>query len=58
MANSKIKKTLCNTIDKLCGEVKLFGHPVEDFDFEDMTKEEAKQIKKVLLKKIERYATI
>ena len=57
MANSKIKKTLCNTIDKLCGDVKLFGHPVEDFDFDNMTPEEIKEVRKRLTEKINAYAT-
>ncbi len=56
MVNSKLKKTLCNTMDKLCGEVNLFGHPIEDFEFQDMTPEQVKQIKKYLLKKIDKYA--
>lgn len=56
MPQSKIKKTLCNSLDKFCGSVKLFGHPVEDFEFEDMTPEQMKQIKKVLIKKMDSYA--
>ena len=57
MSESKIKKTLCNSFNKFCGEVKLFGHPVEDFEFNDMSPEQMKQIKKVLIKKIDSYAT-
>lgn len=50
----KLKKAI---IDAMGEPIKLFGHPVEDYEFEKMTPEERKEYKKLLQLKIEKLAS-
>ena len=60
MSESKLKKNLCAKIDKFCEgiDVKLFGQPVEDFDLEEMSEDQLKNIKRISkIKKIYKVFT-
>jgi hypothetical protein len=56
---SKIKKCINQSIDDLLlkygidKDVKLFGNPIEDFDFDNMSINEIRNIRKLLSKKID-----
>ena len=58
MSQSKVRKCLNDSIDKMLLELgvdnaKLFGNPVEDFDFDNMSINEIRNIRKLLSKKID-----
>jgi len=57
---NKLKKGIKHSIDTLLDkhgvrEVKMFGHPVEDFELDGMTISQMKDMKRVLFKKIDNY---
>lgn len=56
----KLKKGLIESMDRFIEpiqDLKLFGHPVEDFEIENMTPEERKEYKKLLKLKIDKLAS-
>ena len=58
--SKKLKKGIKHSIDTILDkhgvrEVKMFGHPVEDFELDGMTISQMKDMKRVLFKKIDNY---
>jgi len=62
MCNSIVKKSITESIDNILKkygidpDVKLFGNPVTEFDFENMSSDEFKSVRDLLLKKLDKYA--
>ena len=58
---SKIKKNISNSIDEILfetgveGDVKIFGNPLEDFDMKELTRSQLKDIRMLLLNKLDNY---
>jgi len=56
---NKLKKGLKESMDKILDKyevsTKVFGHPVEDFDINDMSTAQMKSMKRLLIKKIDSY---
>ena len=58
---SKIKKNISNSIDEILfetgvdGDVKIFGNPLEDFDMKELTRSQLKDIRRLLLNKLDNY---
>ena len=58
---SKIKKNISNSIDEILfetgveGDVKIFGNPLEDFDIKELTRSQLKDIRRLLLNKLDNY---
>lgn len=57
---NRVKKGIKESIDTLLekhgvGEVKMFGHPIEDFELDGMTLTQIKDMKRILFKKINKY---
>ena len=58
---SKIKKNISNSIDEILfetgveGDVKIFGNPLEDFDIKELTRSQLKDIRMLLLNKLDNY---
>lgn len=50
----KLKKSLSETMDKFIDPVKLFGHPIDDFEFDKMSLSDRNELKKLLKDKMER----
>lgn len=60
MCKSKLGRALFMTIDKYVpsfDNVKLFGHPVEDFEIDKMSKEDRRLMKKALKKKLDKLSS-
>lgn len=59
MSRKKIKKAVNESIDNLLDkynvDIKLFGHPVKDFELSEMTTSQIRDMRKVLIKKIDSY---
>lgn len=53
----KIKKGIIDAMDEFIEPLKLFGHPIEDFQIDKMTPEERKEFLKIQKMKIERLAS-
>lgn len=55
----KIKKGIEDSIDKILDkygvDVKVFGHPAEDYKLEQLSVDQMMSIRKVLMKKIVNY---
>ena len=56
MCKEKIKKGISESIDYLVGDVKLFSHKLDDFNFDDIPSSQMKQIRELLIKKLDRYS--
>jgi len=58
---SKVKKNISNSIDEILfetgvdGDVKIFGNPLEDFDMKELTRSQLKDIRRLLLNKLDNY---
>jgi len=58
---SKVKKNINNSIDEILfeqgidGDVKIFGNPLEDFDMKELTRSQLKDIRRLLLNKLDTY---
>jgi hypothetical protein len=58
---SKIKKNISNSIDEILfeqgidGDIKIFGNPLEDFDMKELTRSQLKDIRRLLLNKLDTY---
>ena len=58
---SKIKKNISNSIDEILfetgvdGDLKIFGNPLEDFDMKELTRSQLKDIRRLLLNKLDNY---
>jgi len=54
----ELKKSITDSIDEILEkygvskEINLFGNPVDDFDFENLTHSEVSNIRKLLIKKM------
>jgi len=57
MAKSKVKKSLCDIIDKHCGDVTLFGHQLDELkeEFDALSPKEMVKVKELLLRKIDKH---
>jgi len=57
MCREKIRKGITHSIDFLLEEneveIKLFGNPVTDFEFNDLSRSQIKAIRELLIKKID-----
>ena len=58
---SKLKKNISNSIDEILfetgvdGDLKIFGNPLEDFNIQDMSNSQLKDIRRLLLNKLDNY---